>query len=106
MGVRWERRRRVRRRAPGGHDVAGVGALGQPIPRDVVAAMAPPDPDLPPHWNVNFRVADADAIAAAAAELGGTVLMAPFSTPGFRNAVLADPQGAAFSISQLVPGPG
>ncbi len=81
------------------------GVEGPPIPRDVVAALAPPDPNVPPHWNVNFRVADADAIAAAAAELGGTALMAPFSTPGFRNAVLADPQGAAFSVSQLVPGP-
>ena len=43
------------------------GEEGQPIPRDVVAAMAPPDPNVPPHWNVNFRVADADAIAASAA---------------------------------------
>jgi len=28
--------------------------------------------------------------------------LAPFDTPGFRNAVLADPQGAVFSISQLL----
>ena len=33
------------------------------------------------------------------------MLVAPFDTPGFRNAILADPQGAAFSVSQLVPGP-
>ena len=66
--------------------------------------MAPPDPSIPAHWNVNFRVSDADAIAARAAELGGSVLAEPFDTPGFRNAVIADPQGATFSISQLVLG--
>jgi hypothetical protein len=27
--------------------------------------------------------------------------MGPVDTPGFRNAVLGDPQGAVFSISQL-----
>jgi hypothetical protein len=36
---------------------------------------------------------------------GVGMLELPFSAPGFRNAVLADPQGAAFSISQLVLGP-
>jgi predicted enzyme related to lactoylglutathione lyase len=80
------------------------GEEGQPIPRDVIAAMAAPDPNVPAHWNVNFRVSDADAIAARAAELGGSVLAGPFDTPGFRNAVIADPQGATFSISQLVLG--
>jgi predicted enzyme related to lactoylglutathione lyase len=50
---------------------------------------------------VNLRVDDTDAIAAPAAELGGTVLAPPIDTPGFRSAVLADPQGAAFSVSQL-----
>jgi predicted enzyme related to lactoylglutathione lyase len=80
------------------------GEAGQPVPRDVVAALAPPDPNVPPHWNVNFRVADADAIAARATELGGSLLAAPFDTPGFRNAIVADPQGAVFSISQLLQG--
>ena len=78
------------------------GEEGQPVPRDVIAAMAPPDPNVPPHWNVNFRVADAAAIAASAAELGGSVLVEPFDTPGLRNAIVADPQGAVFSISQLL----
>ena len=32
---------------------------------------------------------------------GGSVLVAPHDTPAFRQAVLADPAGAAFSISQL-----
>jgi predicted enzyme related to lactoylglutathione lyase len=87
-----------------------VGGLPtQPIPRDVVGVMTPATggpgmPEVPPHWNVNLRVDDADAVAARAAQLGGTVLIAPMDTPGFRNAVLLDPQGAAFSVSQHVPG--
>jgi predicted enzyme related to lactoylglutathione lyase len=76
------------------------GEPGQALPRDVVAVMAPPDPSVPNHWNVNFRVADADAFVAHASELGATILMAPMDTPGFRNAVIADPAGAVFSISQ------
>ncbi|HEY6886485.1 MAG TPA: VOC family protein, partial [Solirubrobacter sp.] len=78
------------------------GRAKQPIPRDVVAVMAPPAPDIPPHWNVNLQVSDADLTAEMTANLGGAVIEGPFDTPGFRNAVLADPQGAVFSVSQLV----
>jgi predicted enzyme related to lactoylglutathione lyase len=79
------------------------GEPGQMIPRDAVAVMTPTAGDgVPPHWNVNLRVADADAVTARAESLGGSVLMAPTDAPGFRNAVLADPQGAAFSISQVL----
>lgn len=83
------------------------GEPGRALPRDVVAVMAPTGGDgspdaIPPHWNVNFRVTDADATAERAAALGGTVIAAPQDTPGFRSAVLGDPAGAAFSVSQLV----
>ena len=72
------------------------GEPEQPVPRDVVAVMTPTEGGpVPPHWNVNLWVADADAVAAHAADLGGTVLMPPMDTPGFRSAVLSDPQGAA-----------
>ena len=84
------------------------GEPGQPIPRDVVGRddgkRGCGRGDVPPHWNVNLRVEDPDASAALAAELGGSVLMPPTDTPGFRSAVLSDPQGGAFSISQVVPG--
>jgi uncharacterized protein len=72
----------------------------QTLPRDMVAVMAPPNPEIPPHWNVNFRVDDADAIASRATELGGSVMMPPADGGGFRSAVIGDPQGAVFSISQ------
>jgi predicted enzyme related to lactoylglutathione lyase len=75
------------------------------VPPDVVAVMAPPDDRVPPHWNVNLRVDDADATAALATSLGGAILAPVFDTPGFRNAILADAQGGVFSISQLTAGP-
>jgi uncharacterized protein len=76
------------------------GHAQQTLPRDMVAVMAPPNPDVPPHWNVNFRIDDADAIAAKASELGGKVMMPPADGGGFRSAVISDPQGAVFSVSQ------
>jgi predicted enzyme related to lactoylglutathione lyase len=66
----------------------------------VVAVGTPVVDGVPPHWAVNFRVDDADATAARAAELGGAVLMAPTDAPGFRSAVLADPQGGVIAISR------
>jgi hypothetical protein len=76
------------------------GEPRQPVPRDVVAAMAVDDAPSP-SWGVDFWVADADAAAAPAAQLGGQVLAGPFTEPPFRRAVLAAPDGAAFSVSQL-----
>jgi predicted enzyme related to lactoylglutathione lyase len=86
----------------GGQPDEEKAARWQGMPRDVVAVAAPPSADVPPHWNVNFRVADADAIAARATAVGGTVVVAPMDTPGFRSAVIADPQGAVFSVSQVM----
>ena len=54
---------------------------------------------VPPHWSVNFAVRDADAIAERAIGLGGTIVMAPMDTPGFRSAVIADPQGGVVAVS-------
>ncbi len=81
------------------------GEPQQPVPRDNVAVMAPIDRDRsaggpPPHWLVAFWARDADATADKTKKLGGKVLMPPFDIPRFRQAILADPQGAAFSIAQ------
>jgi uncharacterized protein len=62
-------------------------------------AVVAADGNAPPHWAVAFAVADADAIAEHAQALGGTVLMGPTDTPGFRSAVIADPQGAVIAVS-------
>jgi predicted enzyme related to lactoylglutathione lyase len=76
------------------------GEPSQPVPRDVVAVMAEEDdPARPARWSVDFWVADADALAARAAELGGSVVVPPFDSIPTRQAVLADPFGAAFSVT-------
>jgi predicted enzyme related to lactoylglutathione lyase len=82
------------------------GEPAQPVPRDVVAAMVPAgaggDPaEARSQWNVDFWIEDADRAAERAGALGGTVVAGPFDAPGFRTAVLADPHGAAFSVSTL-----
>jgi uncharacterized protein len=82
------------------------GEPEQPVPRDVVATMAPMNsgqPEkVPPHWSVDFWVDDVDAVADSAARLGGAVIAAPYDIPevGLRQAALADPQGATFSVTR------
>ncbi len=76
------------------------GEPEQPVPRDVVAAMTAGE-SSPAAWNVDFWIEDADAAAAAAPGLGGAVIAEPFEEAMFRRAVLAAPDGATFSVSQL-----
>ena len=76
------------------------GEPEQPVPRDVVAARAPSGGDAA-RWAVDFWVADAEAAAATAQARGGKVLEAVHDAPPFRQARLADPEGAEFSVSQL-----
>jgi uncharacterized protein len=78
------------------------GEPEQPVSREVVGVMAPDD--AAPHWSIDFWVDDTDAVAGKATELGGKVIVPPFDSPGFRQASLADPQGAAFTVSQLTVG--
>jgi predicted enzyme related to lactoylglutathione lyase len=79
------------------------GEPRQPVPRDSVAVMLPADGDASAesYWSVDFWVGDADEAAARVGALGGGVLVPPFDIPGFRSAVLTDPAGAPFSVSEL-----
>jgi predicted enzyme related to lactoylglutathione lyase len=63
-----------------------------------VAPVAYRNPSVPPHWMLFFLAGDVDGLAAKAKALGGAERLAPMSVGGARMAVLADPQGAAFSI--------
>jgi uncharacterized protein len=55
----------------------------------------------PAHWNCYVTVADTDASAARAAELGATLLAEPFDVfDAGRMAALQDPQGAVLSVWQ------
>jgi predicted enzyme related to lactoylglutathione lyase len=79
------------------------GEPQQPVPRDVVAAMAPVNGSgAPPHWAVDFWVHDAEEAAEKADALGGSVVVPIHEDGPFRRAVIADPQGATMSLSQLL----
>ena len=56
---------------------------------------------VPPHWMIYVAVDSADAAAARAKELGGTVLAEPFDVfDAGRMAVLQDPTGTVFCVWQ------
>jgi len=79
-----------------------VAAFGGPSRfEEVVATLL--RIDGPARWGVTFAVEDADATASRAAELGGTVLVAPVDAPWVRTTVIADPAGAVFTASRFVP---
>ncbi len=77
------------------------GEPEQPVPRDVVATMLPAGGET--GWAVDFWIDDADrAVAAAEANGGSVVEPVAEDIPPFRSAVIADPNGVPFSVSQLV----
>ena len=62
------------------------------------------NPQVPSHWSIYFLVADVDATAAKARELGGKQVAAPQDIPEVgRMAILKDPQGAVFELFQPAP---
>lgn len=82
------------------------GEPGQPVPRDLVATLLPlEDGDAArAHWSVDFWVDDLDRVVATATDRGGGVVVAPYAAPPLRQAVISDPNGVAFSVSQLTAG--
>lgn len=60
------------------------------------ALESAPDPTIRPHWQVHFVVPDVDACVRAARAEGGSVLQ---REPGAEEALLADPDGARFTVS-------
>jgi len=58
-------------------------------------------PGVPPHWLLHFAVADLAASRARVQQLGGSVMVPEIPIPGVGTiAIVADPQGAAFSLFQ------
>ena len=80
-----------------------VGGLPQqPVPRDVVA-VALEDPRVAgDHWSVDFWIDDVDAAVERVAAGGGSIVVAPHDAGAFRQAVVACPAGAVFTLSQLM----
>lgn len=63
--------------------------------------LGPQQKGVPPHWNSYVAVESADATAARAKKLGGTVVMEPFDVMEHgRMAIIQDPALATFSIWQ------
>ncbi len=79
-----------------------AGVAAPPGFADAIGWLAPVGPDGVPHWHVSFTVADRDATATAAETLGGTVLGSTDSD-WTRDALVRDPQGGAFTVSQFAP---
>ena len=82
---------------------AGMKQMGAPEGFENVVAAILPREGGPARWSVTFAVDDADAIAARATELGGSVVAPPFDAPWVRMTILTDPQGATFTASKFVP---
>ncbi|MFF5454804.1 VOC family protein [Streptomyces sp. NPDC012950] len=70
-----------------GAPVASLHGVGDALPRD-----------RGPHWMTYFEVADVDAAARLVVELGGRVLSPPRDGTAGRLAVVADPEGAVFTL--------
>ena len=83
--VRWEHERVVL--LTGGRTVAALRSEKADGPAGT-----------PPHWEVSFSVADADAAAARSEQLGGGPIGPVFDTPYGRVARLRDPQGGRFAV--------
>lgn len=69
---------------------------------DVIGGLAAVADDEEPHWHVTFTVADRDDAVDAVERLGGSVLRSG-EDDWTRNALVSDPQGASFTVSQLAP---
>ena len=86
--------------APGADDNSGYLHIknGEAFIGGIPPAQFLP-PGVPPHWQLYFFVADADAATARVKELGGTVHVEPMTIEKVgRMSLVADPQGAVFSL--------
>ena len=69
---------------------------------DVIGGLTVIGADETPHWHVTFTVADRDDSAATAERLGATIVRSSDNL-WTRSALVRDPQGAQFTVSQFTP---
>jgi predicted enzyme related to lactoylglutathione lyase len=83
-------------------DLAGAAAPYTVLGRDgkpYAGLIQIPQPDIRPNWLPILRVADAEAAADRAAQLGGRVILAPRGdVREGKVAIVADPTGAAVAV--------
>ncbi|MCY1057629.1 VOC family protein [Nannocystis sp. SCPEA4] len=82
-----------------GVDYARYGRAGRPLcgRLQMTAAWG----EVPPHWLVHFAVSELAAALAKLPSLGGRLIHGPFETPMGPSAMVADPQGAVFALTQV-----
>jgi predicted enzyme related to lactoylglutathione lyase len=88
---------------PGAPDDLPIGMLarsGGQVVGSLAAAESSSANAAGTGWVTYFAVGDADATAAKAAELGGSVLAEPVDAPFGRMVVLAGPEGERFAVVQ------
>ena len=80
----------------------GSGYLHIKNGEDYIGGIPPAEhqnPNAPPHWLLYFLVSECDASTDKAKELGARVYMGPMTMEKVgRLSILADPQGAVFSL--------
>ena len=73
-------------------------------PHGMIGGMMNKPPEMaevPPNWQIYFRVADLDGVIERIKANGGRILNGPMEVPGGDRVVNAmDPQGAAFSLHE------
>ncbi len=72
------------------------GEPEQPVSRETVAVMVP-EPSGPAAWVPDFWIDDLDTALTKV----GAVHVGPMDNPPFRTAIVSDPAGATFSLSQF-----
>ena len=77
-------------------------AFAPPGFADVIAGLTPDDAAERASWVIRFTVQDRDASVSAAERLGATVVSLA-DTEWTKEAVIVDPQGASFIVSQFAP---
>ncbi len=66
-----------------------------------VQSLAHQQPGAPPHWLIYFHASDCDAASNKAKSLGANVVFGPVTMENVgRFSIVADPQGAYFSLFQ------
>jgi uncharacterized protein len=79
-----------------------AGMSAPPGFEDAIGWLTPTDGGGTDHWHVTFTVADRDESAVIAERLGATVISSE-ETDWTKTALIRDPQGAEFTLSQFTP---
>jgi len=90
--------------AESGYPIALLDSAADPAKDGIAGAMSMPDgvpAEAPAHWQIYLGVADVDAAAARAIELGGSVFLPTMTMDEMTFAGITDPTGAMFMLGDF-----